>query len=86
VGYVPSTDGDNITLDEISAAISEISFAQADESGPAKMRAVFSEVRDLLSTYSLKAVLNKAEAVEAPHEPAGDLPAEEQPESGEPQL
>ncbi len=61
VGYVPSTDGAHITLDEISMAISEVSFAQVDAKGPAKMREVFAELDKLLSRYTLKEVLNKEE-------------------------
>lgn len=61
VGYVPSTDGTHITLDEISRAISEVSFAQVDAAGPARMREVFAEFDQLLSRFTLKEVLNKDE-------------------------
>ena len=60
VGYVPSTDGTHITLDEISRAISEISFAQADTTGPTRMFEVFEQMRGHLSKFTLKEVLNKA--------------------------
>ena len=61
VGYVPSTDGEHIRLDDISKAISEVSFAQADEQGPPKMRVVFNEMRGHLSKFTLKEVLNQQE-------------------------
>ena len=64
VGYVPSTDGSHITLDEISRAISEVSFAQVDAKGPAKMREVFAELDKLLARYTLREVLNKEENFE----------------------
>ncbi|MHC4524213.1 MAG: YhjD/YihY/BrkB family envelope integrity protein [Planctomycetota bacterium] len=63
IGYVPSTDGTHIKLDEISTAISEVSFAQADETGPARMLEVFEQMRGHLSKFTLKEVLNKAEDV-----------------------
>lgn len=58
VGYVPSTDGTHITLDEISQAIGEVSFAQADRKGSAKMYEVFEQMRGHLSRFTLKEVLN----------------------------
>ena len=61
VGYVPSTDGTHITLNEISRAIGEVSFAQVDQSRPAKMREVFVELDKLLSRYTLKEILNRDE-------------------------
>ena len=76
VGYVPSTDGANISLDEISKAISETSFAQADTSGTSKLIDVFRQVREHLSKFTLKEVLNKAEDFESlqkiMHEPEID--------------
>ena len=61
VGYVPSTDGSHITLDEISRAISEISFAQPSAADATNMRDVFDELNKHLSRYTLKQVLNKDE-------------------------
>jgi membrane protein len=61
VGYVPSTDGSHITLDEISRAISEVSFAQPSAADATNMRAVFDELLRHLSQYSLRQVLNKDE-------------------------
>ncbi|MBC8378046.1 MAG: YihY family inner membrane protein [Planctomycetes bacterium] len=61
VGYVPSTDGTHITLDEISRAISEVSFAQPSAADATNMRDVFDELDKHLSRYTLKQVLNKDE-------------------------
>ena len=61
MGYVPSTDGTHITLDEISHAISEVSFAQPNAADATNMRAVFDELNKHLSRYTLKQVLNKDE-------------------------
>ncbi len=82
VGYVPSTDGTHITLDEISRAISEVSFGQVDARGPARMREVFAEFDQLLSRFTLKEVLNKDEDFAIQQELLiGNLPPEEpQPE------
>jgi membrane protein len=77
VGYVPSTDGGHITLDEISKAISEISFAQADATGPAKMLDVFQQMQAHLSKFTLKEVLNKAEDFELQEELAHDSNTDE---------
>ena len=86
VGYVPSTDGGNITLDEISKAISEISFAQADGTGPTRMREVFQQLREHLSKFTLKEVLNKAEDFELQEELKEELPLEIQDESEQEQF
>lgn len=64
VGYVPSTDGSHITLDEISRSIGEVSFAQVEKNRTAKMQEVFAELEKLLSRYTLKEVLNKEEDFE----------------------
>ena len=85
VGYVPSTDGTHITLDEISKAISQISFAQADTTGPAKMVDVFRQMRGHLSKFTLKEVLNKAEDFELQPETVEDSQISEADESEEPQ-
>ncbi len=61
VGYVPSTDGAHITLDEISLAISEVSFAQPSAADATNMQAVFDEMNKHLSRYTLRQVLNKDE-------------------------
>ena len=61
VGYVPSTDGAHITLDEISRAISEVSFAQPSAADATNMLAVFDELNKHMSRYTLKQVLNKDE-------------------------
>lgn len=81
VGYVPSTDGENIKLSEISKAVSEVSFAQADQTGPPQMREVFEQMRGHLSKYTLKEVLNRAEDFELQSEimqnPEDEPPSEE---------
>lgn len=61
VGYVPSTDGAHITLDEISRAISEVSFAQPSAADATNMLAIFDDLNKHLSRYTLKQVLNKDE-------------------------
>ncbi|MHC5138824.1 MAG: YhjD/YihY/BrkB family envelope integrity protein [Planctomycetota bacterium] len=86
VGYVPSTDGANISLDEISKAISEISFAQADTTGPTRMREVFQQLRGHLSKFTLKEVLNKAEDFQLQEELAKEPPVEEEGDSEQEQL
>lgn len=64
IGYVPSTDGQHITLDEISRAIGEVSFAQPGGAEANNMRQVFDEIQKHLSQYTLKQVLNKEETFE----------------------
>ena len=61
VGFVPSTDGAHITLDEISRAISEVSFAQPSAADATNMQEVFDELQSHLSRYTLKQVLNRDE-------------------------
>lgn len=64
VGYVPATDGSHITLDEVSRAISEVSFAQPSAADANNMQQVFDELQRHLSQYTLKQVLNKDETFE----------------------
>jgi DNA-binding IscR family transcriptional regulator len=64
VGYVPSTDGSHITLDEISRAIGEVSFAQVEKDRTVKMQEVFVEADKLLNRYTLKEILNRSENFE----------------------
>ena len=70
VGYVPSTDGTHITLDEISRAIGEVSFAQPNAADATNMRQVFDDMQRHLSQYTLKQVLNKDEDFELQKEAA----------------
>ena len=77
IGYVPSTDGTHIKLDEISTAISEVSFAQADETGPARMLEVFEQMRGHLSKFTLKEVLNKAEDFESAEDVLKEIEADQ---------
>lgn len=76
IGYVPSTDGAHITLDEISRAICEVSFAQPSGAEPNNMQQVFDELQKRLSQYTLKQVLNQDETFEIQmppyREPHGD--------------
>lgn len=65
VGFVPSTDGAHITLDEISKTIEGISFAQPEVEG-GKLGHVFEEMGQYLSKYSLKEVLNPKETFSEP--------------------
>ncbi|MCE5187040.1 MAG: YihY family inner membrane protein [Planctomycetaceae bacterium] len=81
VGYVPSTDGSHISLDEISKAIGGISFAQKARVG-GRLGQVFEELEQLLSRYSLKEVLNTEEEFTAETPPSVERPeqnAENQP-------
>ncbi|MHC4951897.1 MAG: YhjD/YihY/BrkB family envelope integrity protein [Planctomycetota bacterium] len=77
IGYVPSTDGTHIKLDEISTAISEVSFARADETGPARMLEVFEQMRGHLSRFTLKEVLNKAEDFESAEDVLKEIEADQ---------
>jgi YihY family inner membrane protein len=83
VGYVPSTDGAHITLDEISKAISEVSFAQAEEKGPSKMLEVFEKIRQDLSAFTLKEVLTKEEDFQLQQELADAASEQEEPDTDE---
>lgn len=61
MGYVPSTDGAHITLDEISRAIGEVSFAQPGTADATNLQQVFDEMQGHLARYTLKQVLSKDE-------------------------
>lgn len=65
IGFVPSTDGANITLDEITKAIGDVSFAQLNSKSPARMHEVYQEMQQQLSKHTLKEVLNKEEDFDA---------------------
>lgn len=80
VGYVPSTDGGHITLDEISRTISEVSFAQPSGAEANNMQQVFGELQRHLSQYTLKQVLNPDETFDV-HTEERQLPVDEENES-----
>ena len=81
VGFVPSTDGAHISLDEISKAIGEVSFAQPSAADATHIQAVFDEVNRQLSRYTLKQVLNKDEDFKSEKIELNDLPMDEQGEN-----
>lgn len=77
VGYVPSTDGAHISLDEISKAVGGVSFGQVKAEG-GRLPQVFDEVERGLAKYTLKDVLNPREdfgAVARPEGPEHTEPA-----------
>jgi membrane protein len=78
VGYVPSTDGMHITLDEISRAISAVSFAQPRAAEAANLQQIFDEMQSYLSKYTLKQVLNKDEDFRQPGEVISEFGQERQ--------
>lgn len=56
-GYVPSTDGVHISLADVSRAVDELSYGQANSVENPRMIGVFQEIRQDLSKYTLKDVL-----------------------------
>jgi len=56
-GYVPSTDGVHISLADVSRTVDELSYGQAKPVDNPKMVGVFHEIRQNLSNYTLKNVL-----------------------------
>jgi membrane protein len=59
VGYVPSTEGDNITLADVHDALSRASFAQGDEGSTAKLKEIVAEMREQLDEHTLKEILKQ---------------------------
>jgi membrane protein len=57
-GYVPSTDGTHISLSDIYDAVAQVSFAQPQKYESPKAGIVFGQVREMLSRYTLKDVLD----------------------------
>lgn len=57
-GYVPSTDGAHISLSDIYDAVAQVSFAQPQKYESPKAGIVFGQVREMLSRYTLKDVLD----------------------------
>lgn len=57
IGYVPSTEGDNITLADIHDALNKASFAQSDETSSQKLKEVVAEIRGQLDEHTLKEIL-----------------------------
>ncbi|MHC5059932.1 MAG: YhjD/YihY/BrkB family envelope integrity protein [Planctomycetota bacterium] len=58
VGYTPATDGANITLAEISQAISKASFAQPNGETPAHLSAIFDAQNKELARHTLKEIFD----------------------------
>jgi DNA-binding IscR family transcriptional regulator len=56
-GYVPSTDGANISLADISQAVSSLSYGRSALKRSPKITAVFEKIRQMLAQYTLKDVL-----------------------------
>ncbi|HOT72651.1 MAG TPA: YhjD/YihY/BrkB family envelope integrity protein [Anaerohalosphaeraceae bacterium] len=56
-GYVPSTDGANISLADISQAVSSLSYGRSALKCSPKITAVFEKIRQMLAQYTLKDVL-----------------------------
>ena len=54
VGYVPETEGGNITLAEIADAVSKASFLHDDENTPARLKALMAERHENLAGCTLK--------------------------------
>jgi len=77
VGFVPSTDGAHITLDEISRTIEGISFAQPQVEG-GRLGHVFEEMGQYLSKFSLKDVLNPKETFSEPSDEDREADRDEQ--------
>ena len=60
VGFVPSTEGHNITLADVSEALAKASFAQEDAySG--RLKEIIDEQRRQLGEYTLDDILGAAE-------------------------
>ena len=57
VGYVPSTEGDNITLADIHDALGKASFAQGEEGSTEKLKKIVAEMRGQLDEHTLKEIL-----------------------------
>ena len=69
------------SMDEISKAIGEVSFAQPSAADATHIQAVFDEVNRQLSRYTLKQVLNKDENFKSEKIELNDLPMDEQGEN-----
>ncbi len=57
VGFVPATDGGNITLAEISDAVAKASFGREDEGMPEKLKGIIQDQHQKLGSYTLKDIL-----------------------------
>jgi len=57
VGYVPETEGENITLAEIADAVSKASFVHDDETTPARLKALMAQRRENLAGCTLKELM-----------------------------
>jgi YihY family inner membrane protein len=79
VGYVPATDGDNITLSEVVEASIKGSFVQRDEDRPGPLKAIMDKYQSELSRHTLKEILSDTERSLAVHklENEGDFAEEE---------
>lgn len=71
IGYVPSTEGSNITLADIHDALSKASFAQGDKGITEKLQEVEAEMHTLLNKHTLRKVLHHEESL-SPGKSSGD--------------
>ena len=78
IGYVPSTEGENITLADIHDALGKASFAQDDESTTARLKEIETETHKQLDKHTLKEVLQQdASVVTVQSQIDEDLPEED---------
>jgi membrane protein len=84
IGYVPSTEGENITLADIHDALGKASFAQDEESTTERLKQIETEMRRQLNEHTLKEVLKQNTSVVPARSPGDedytedeDLPEED---------
>ena len=58
-GFVPATDGNNITLADIADAIAKASYAQQDAETPSKLKAIMDAQHDVLAQNTLMQILDE---------------------------
>jgi len=61
-GLVPATDGNNITLADISDIVAKASYAQEEEETPSKLQSIMAKQHEMLKQHTLLQVIGRREA------------------------
>ena len=58
-GFIPATDGENITLADISDVVAKASYAQDEEGTPKELRAIMDKLYETLKQHTLLQVVGR---------------------------
>ncbi len=76
-GFIPATDGENITLADISDVVAKASYAQDEEGTPRELKSVMDKQYEMLKQHTLLQVIGRRKT----QQDIADQPGSDQSES-----